>query len=345
MNRSVSFFVVGLLTGILCATTGFALMQGGAGEGGNANGGPSSPGSATHVIKVGHVLDQNHPVHKAMERMAERLAELSDGSVELKIFPNGQLGSETELLEQVQRGALAITKVSTAPLESFIPSMAVFGVPYAFQDEDQFWRVIEGEVGHELLASGESIGLVGLCFYDAGARSFYTIDKPILRPDDLRGLKIRVQQSPTAMDMVEALGGAPTPVPFGELYTALHQRMVDGAENNLPSFVSSRHCEVCKHLSLDEHTRVPDILIMNANALAELPTQVQEWVRQAATESAQFQRELWAEQSERDLEAAEAMGVEIHHPDKALFTAKVSEMHAGYNGSAVGDLLARIREQ
>jgi tripartite ATP-independent transporter DctP family solute receptor len=154
-----------------------------------------------------------------------------------------------------------MTKTSAAPMEGFVPEMAIFGIPYVFRDNDHCWRVLESEIGRQLLAAGQSVGLHGLCYYDAGSRSFYTIDRPILVPDDLRGLKIRVQQSKTAMDMVEALGGSPTPIPWGELYTALQQRMVDGAENNPPSFHSNRHFEVCKHLSLDEHTIVPDILV------------------------------------------------------------------------------------
>ena len=162
------------------------------------------------VLKLAHSLDVQHPVHLAMVRMQELIAEKSGGTVRLDIFPNGQLGSETEALEQVQNGALAMTKTSTAPLESFVPQMAIFGVPYAFRSDDHFWKVLASPLGKELLAGGESVGLHGLCYFDAGARSFYTVDKAILTPADLQGLNIRVQKSNTAIEMTKALGAQPT---------------------------------------------------------------------------------------------------------------------------------------
>ncbi|HMO84581.1 MAG TPA: TRAP transporter substrate-binding protein, partial [Lacipirellulaceae bacterium] len=253
-RKAVSFLVLGAAVGMLISTFGFAMLV----RQGNAAG----AGGRT-VLKLGHGLDQNHPVHRAIVFMAERVREKSGGSVEVQVFPNGQLGSETESLEQLQRGALAMTKTSTAPLESFVPEMAIFGVPYAFRDADHCWQVLHGEIGHELLDAASAHGLKGLCYYDAGARSFYTLNTPINEPKDLRGLKIRVQQSRTSMEMAQALGASPTPVDFGELYTALQSRMVDGAENNLPSFFSSRHFEVCKHYALNEHTRVPDVLLVS----------------------------------------------------------------------------------
>lgn len=339
MNRSaVSLFLAGILVGVFLATVGFALVL----HSSNANGGT---GGNVTLLKLGHSLDVNHPVHLAMVRMQELLAEKSGGTVRLEIFPNGQLGSETESLEQVQNGALAMTKTSTAPLESFIPEMAIFGVPYAFRDDEHYWSVLNGAIGHELLRSGESIGLHGLCYYDAGARSFYTVNKAVLTPDDLVGLKIRVQKSKTAIDMTKALGALPTPIAFGELYTALQQSMVDGAENNPPSFFTSRHFEVCKEYSLDEHTRVPDILLMSEQIWQSLSTQQQQWIQEAADESAIYERELWRESTEEALQQVEAKGVTVHRPDKQPFIDKVAQMHRSLKGTPVGNLLQRIREE
>jgi tripartite ATP-independent transporter DctP family solute receptor len=335
-RRASSFFVVGLLVGLLVATAGFAVVIRQQNRDGLQGG--------RIVLKLGHGLDQNHPVHAAMVHMSQRLAERSGGLVELQIFPNGQLGSETECIEQLQRGALAMTKTSAAPMESFVPEMAVFGVPYVFRDSEHFWRVLESDTGRELLAAGESVGLYGLCYYDAGSRSFYTIDRPILQPEDLRGLKIRVQQSKTAMDMVEALGGSPTPIAWGELYTALQQRLVDGAENNPPSFFSNRHFEVCKHLSLDEHTVVPDMLMISQRVWQRLPAEVQHWIRESAEESSRYQRRLWQEETQRALEYVQQQGVTVHYPDKARFAARVQDLHRSYDGTRVGELLRRIKE-
>ncbi len=324
------------MLGLLVATFGFAMM---------VRQGTSAASDGKTILKLGHGLDQNHPVHEAIVFLAERVKEKSGGTVEIQIYPNGQLGSETESLEQLQRGALAMAKTSTAPLESFVPEMAIFGVPYVFRDEDHFWQVLHGEIGHELLDAASSHGLKGLCYYDAGARSFYTISKQINEPADLRGLKVRVQQSKTSMEMAEALGASPTPVDFGELYTALQSRMVDGAENNPPSFYSSRHFEVCKHYALNEHARVPDLLLMSKKVWDRLSPEVQVWLQEAADESSEFQRELWRVESKNALDAVEKAGVTITYPDETKFAERVGPMHDSLDGTAVGKLLRRIKSE
>lgn len=337
IGKQNSFFVAGILVGALISTLGFSLL---------IRQGPNSQaaGNAEIVLKLAHSLDQQHPVHEAMEYLAERLREKSDGRVGVQIFPNGQLGGETECVEQVQRGALDMTKTSTAALESFIPEFAVFGTPYLFRDREHALAVYEGEIGKELLKAGTDVGLFGLCFYDAGARSFYTRDTPILTPDDLSGLKIRVQESQTAMQMVEALGGSPTPMNFGELYSGLQTKVVDGAENNPPSFYSNRHFEVCKHYSLDEHARVPDILLMSQSSWQNLPPEVQGWLQEAADESAEFQRQRWREKTAEVLEEVKKQGVTVHLPDKTTFATRVSAMVEQLRGTPIGELVQRIQD-
>jgi tripartite ATP-independent transporter DctP family solute receptor len=330
-----SLFIAGLLLGIGVASLGFVFFVRGQHQ-------AAAEQQQRIVLKLGHGLDPNHPVHAGMQFMADRLAEKSSGRVVVEIFPNAQLGSETECLEQLQRGALAMTKTSAAPLESFVPEMTVFSVPYAFRDNEHLWRVLNGPLGRRLLLAGESKGLRGLCYYDAGSRSFYTIDRPILSPADLAGLKIRVQPSRTAIETVEALGGAPTPIPFGELYTALSQRLVDGAENNPPSFYTSRHSEVCKHLSLDEHSSVPDMLMISTHVWSRLPPDARHWLQEAADESVAFQRDLWNRETAEALRAVEQQGVTIHHPDRAAFAERVEPMHRRYAGTPVGPLLDEI---
>ena len=248
--------------------------------------GSSLPGcgkkSDVTKIKMGHALDTEHPVHKAMLFMAEKLEERSGGKVILEVYPGEVLGSEREMIEQVQMGLLDMTKVSTSPLESFIPAMSVFSVPYLFRDSEHLWNVLEGPVGKKLLQAGEKVGLKGLCYYDAGSRSFYTKEKPVMTPADLEGMKIRVMESKTSMQMVKELGASPTPIAWGELYTSLQQGVVDGAENNPPSFYRSGHFEVCKHYSLDEHTMVPDIVLMSSKLWNKLPADVQKMVQETA---------------------------------------------------------------
>ncbi|QEG36451.1 TRAP transporter substrate-binding protein [Bythopirellula goksoeyrii] len=337
LGKSKSYLLAGFLLGVLLSTGVFALCVR------HVNSERQNNGTGM-ILKLGHSLDQQHPVHLALEHMAQRLQEKSAGSVELQIFPNGQLGSETECIEQLQRGALDMTKTSTAPLEGFLPEFAIFGVPYLFRDDAHAWQVYTGEIGNELLLKGSEVGLRGLCYLDAGARSFYTVKKPILTPNDLKGLKIRVQESQTAMEMVEALGGSPTPMSFGELYTGLQQGMVDGAENNPPSFYSNRHFEVCKHLSLDEHARVPDILLISEPVWKNLSPQVQQWVKESADEAAEFQRKLWQEKTAEVLQAVEQQGVTVHHPDKLPFAQRVKPMVDKLQETPIGSLIKRIQE-
>jgi tripartite ATP-independent transporter DctP family solute receptor len=280
-----------------------------------------------------------------MAFMASRLDSLSGGTVRLLIYPSQQLGTERENLELLQIGSLAMTKVSGSVLENFAPPAAVLSLPYVFRDEAHRWAVLDGPVGDELLEASVPFRLRGLTFYDAGARSFYTVDRAVRSPDDLVGLKIRVQESRTAIEMVRALGGSPTPISWGELYTSLQQGVVDGAENNLPSFYLSRHYEVARFLALDEHTAVPDVLVMSEPIWQRLTVQQQVWVRQAARASAAHQRQLWAEATREALDAVRADGVEVVEVDKAPFQARVQGLLAEFERDPhVGELLRRIAQ-
>jgi tripartite ATP-independent transporter DctP family solute receptor len=300
----------------------------------------------TMVIKLAHGLDQSHPVHLAMARFGERLAELSAGSMRVDLYSGGQLGSERECLELIQLGGLGMTKVSSSVLEGFVPSFRVFGLPYLFHSEEHRWAVLDGPIGREILQSSEPAFLRGLCYYDAGTRSFYTTRRPVHTPADLNGLKIRVQESPMAMAMVRALGGSPTPISWGELYTALQQGVVDGAENNPPSFHLSRHYELSKFFSLDEHTAVPDVFIISLHLWRSLTPEQQGWVQQAADESHLYQRSLWADATEHALAVVAEAGVEIIRPDKSAFQNQVANLYVevGRSQPAVAALARRIQE-
>lgn len=300
--------------------------------------------SSVRSIKIGHGLDQTHPVHKAMEFMADRVREKSGGKIELTVYPSQQLGTERECLELLQIGSLGMTKVSSSVLEGFSPDFKVFSLPYIFADDDHKFRFFESELGKNLLRSTEKYWLRGLCYYDAGSRSFYTKDKPILSPDDLKSLKIRVQESPTSVKMVNALGGSATPIAWGELYTALQQGVVDGAENNPPSFFLSRHYEVCKHYSLDEHTSVPDVLLISTVIWDDLTDQEKEWIQSAADESYIYQKKLWKEATEEALMEVQKAGVKIYYPDKTPFNEKTRPLLEEYRKEpAVYELIRQIK--
>lgn len=345
-GRSVSFFLSGLMVGVLLSTLGFGMFlrsQKTAARNAVLAGGGAGARQQM-VLKLGHALDTGHPVHVALEHMATRLEELSGGTVSLDIYPSAVLGGEVECLEQVQNGSLDMTKVSAAVMENFVPEMGVFGLPYIFRDGEQYWRVLDGPIGADLLKKGEPKLLRGLCYYDSGSRNFYTRSKPIRTPDDLKGLKIRVMNSATAIDMVKAMGGAPTPISWGELYSALAQGTVDGAENNPPSFTSNKHYEVCKHFTLDGHTRIPDVVLIGTKSWDRLSPQIREWIQKAANESSSFQRELWHRETIRSLEIAEAEGVTIYEVDQTPFVTKVAPMLEEIADPAVRSLVRQIQE-
>lgn len=300
-------------------------------------------GKSKVVLKLAHSLDVTHPVHKAMVYMADRVKEKSDGRMQIQIFPSEQLGTEKENIESLQLGYLAMTKTSTAVMEGFVPRMKIFGIPYLFRDSEHYWKVLKGPIGKELLLAGESKGLRGLCYYDAGARSFYA-KKEIDSPADLAGLKIRVMNSAMSIEMIKAMGGSPTPIPWGELYTALEQGVVDAAENNPPSYRTSRHYEVCKFYTLDEHARLPDILMISVKVWNGLSPEFQQILQEAVDESVEYQRKIWAEAEKEDLKIVEDAGVKVTYPDKKPFEESVQSMWDAYKGTEIGELMKQIQE-
>ncbi|NCP63062.1 MAG: TRAP transporter substrate-binding protein [Paraglaciecola sp.] len=296
----------------------------------------------TVVLRLGHSLDTQHTVHKAMVYLGERLALYSQGKMRVLIYPSSQLGSEREMVELLQIGSLAMTKVSASPLEGFVPEMQLFSIPYVFRDREHFWKVLNSELGRALLQGTERVRLKGLGYYDAGSRSFYTTDTPVHTPADLQGKKIRVLNSPTAVRTMQALGAAATPVSWGELYTALQQGVVDGAENNPPSYYLSRHYEISRFYSLDEHTSVPDVMLCSLAVWNSLTEQQQGWLSQAMQDSVEYQKQLWQQASDEALAAVKAAGVEVIYPDKQLFRDAVKEFHQSFADTPVGQLMLQI---
>jgi len=282
--------------------------------------------SEVTTLRLAHSLDTEHPVHKAMVILGESLEKKSGGKMRVQLYPNGQLGGERESIELLQIGSLDITKVSAGVLENFIPEYKVFSIPYLFRDKQHTYAIYDGDVGRGILDQGEKFNLQGLTFYDAGSRSFYTKTEPINSPADVKDKKIRVMKSNMAIEMIHDLGGAPTPISFGELYTALQQGVVDGAENNIPSYYTSKHFEVCKFLSIDEHTSVPDVLVIGTETLKRLTDQEKKWLNEAVLESKYAQRDLWDKSEKESLAAAIKSGVKVIYPEKEPFREATAEM-------------------
>lgn len=297
------------------------------------------------VLKLAHGLNESHPVHLGILEMARLLHEISDGQMSLDVYANGQLGQERDLMELLQIGSLDMTKVSSGTLENFVPEFKVLTLPYLFTDSAHTWNVLQGDIGKSLLGKGEKYWLRGLCFYDAGSRSFYSKEAPIETPEDLAGLKVRVMNSQSAFNMVRALGGSPTPVSFGELYTALQQGVVDAAENNPPSFYTSRHYEICKHYAIDEHTTLPDVVVVSTYLWNSLNDQQKSWLQEAADRSVDFQKQAWATSVEESLNEVKKAGVQVYYPDKSPFQQQVQGLYDEFKDNpALYELIEKIQQ-
>jgi tripartite ATP-independent transporter DctP family solute receptor len=326
-NTFIMFFIVLSL-----------IMSTGCGKGG------SEKTKGTINLKLGHALDINHPVHKAMVFWADTLKKMTDGGILIKIYPGGQLGGEKELIEQLQMGTLDLTKVSSAGLEAFVPKMQILGMPYLFESNEHKWKVLKSPVGEELLSAGVDRGLVGIGFYEAGERSFYTIKVPINKPSDLKNLKIRVIKSPMAIKLLETFGASPTPISWGELYTALQQGTVDGAENNSPSFVSARHYEVCKYFSLDKHTSPMDVVMAGKSTWDKLSDEDKAIMKETFDISVEYQKKLWDEVVKANFAKLDSVGVKVIVPAQKPFVEAVQPMYEEYSKDrVVGPLIDKIK--
>ena len=282
------------------------------------------------VIHATDAQPDGYPTVEAVRAFARRLHERSDGRFRVKLYPGGQLGAERDTLEITVFGGIDLNRVSIAPLGSIAPEAVVPTLPFLFRDTAHMRAALDGGPGQRILDSLRPHGLVGLCFYDAGARSFYTTRRTIRTPADLKGLKIRVMNSDIFVSMVNQLGGNATPMAYGEVYQGLMQGVVDGAENNWPSYESSRHFEVAGHYSLTRHVMAPEVLLMSQRAWQRLDASDRALVRHCARDSVGFMRTLWDQRSDEAQAKLEAAGVEITEPDRAAFVEAVQPVWDQY---------------
>jgi tripartite ATP-independent transporter DctP family solute receptor len=293
-------------------------------------------------LRIGHGLPATHPVHPSMQLFADNVRDRTNGALEIAIFPDGQIGQEVNLLAQVQAGKLDFVKVSASVLERIASAYRVFSLPFVFRDRDHWARVTTNSVGESILASTASIGLVGLTYFDAGARSFYG-KKPIDHPDDLKGLKIRIQPSPTMAKMMRLFGAQGVEMSWDQVYTALRLGLVDGAENNVSALVVGKHGEVVTHYSKNEHTMVPDAFLISAQRWQTLTPAHQAIMREAAAASYAKMNELWSAFEAAARKAAEGMGVTFTQPNKAAFAERTASLAADFaNDRPLSDLMRRI---
>ena len=284
------------------------------------------------VLTLAHGLSESHTVHIAMTEFAEKVEEGTNGRIKVEIYPNGQLGSENENMEQLMAGVISMTKISAPGLATYNEAYHTFGLPYIFDDTEDFYHKMDSQEMRDFFLSTEEDGFVTITYYTSGARSFYTKDTPIRTPDDLKGLKIRVQDMQSQTDMLEALGGTPVAMAYGDVYTSLQTGIIDGTENNETALTTGKHGEICKVFSMDQHAMIPDVLVMGADVWNRIAPEDQQVILEAAYASTDSHKVAWDEAIQEAVQEAETeMGVTfIEDVDKEAFREATADMIQEY---------------
>ena len=304
----------------------------GCGSSGSAQTSDTATAENPMVLTLAHGLSESHTVHIAMTEFAEKVEERTDGRIKVEIYPNGQLGSENENMEQLMAGVISMTKVSAPGLATYNEAYHTFGLPYIFDDTEDFYHKMDSQEMKDFFLSTEEDGFVTITYYTSGARSFYTKDTPIRTPEDLKGLKIRVQDMQSQTDMLEALGGTPVAMAYGDVYTSLQTGIIDGTENNETALTTGKHGEICKVFSMDQHAMIPDVLVMGADVWNSIAPEDQQIILEAAYESTDSHKVAWDAAIEEAIEEAKTeMGVTfIEDVDKEAFREATADMIQEY---------------
>lgn len=306
--------------------------------------GIGSASAADIVLRSSDTHPDGYPTVEAVKYMGDLVKKRTGGRIEIEVYFGAQLGEEADTIEQTQAGVIDLNRVSLGPFNAIVPETQIPSLPYIFRSTDHMRHVMDGPVGDEILAAFESHGVIGLCFYDGGSRSFYNTQHAVNSVDDLKGLKFRVMQSDIFVDMVNALGANATPMPYGEVYSSLKTGVIDGAENNPPSYDTAKHAEVAKYYSLDEHLIVPEVLVMSKASWDKLSPEDQEIVRQSARDSVAYERGAWDNQVLASMTKVVADGTTVTHPDKQPFIDAMGPVYDKYvTDDKLKDLVARIQ--
>ncbi|TXC90633.1 TRAP transporter substrate-binding protein [Metabacillus litoralis] len=324
MKKLFSMAATGILSISLLAACGANSESENAGN-------AESGGSAEAVsLRLAHNQPEDHPVHTSLMELSKLTEENSDGNAKIEVFPNGQLGQERDVIELVKSGTLDMAKVSASALEAFDSNYAIFSLPYVFQSKEHYHHVMDNsEAVQEIFQGTKDDGYVAIGWYDAGQRSIYTVDKKVETPADMKGLKIRVQESPTSIAMIEAMGGSPTPMSYGEVYTSLQQGVIDGAENN-EGALANGHGEVAKAYTYTEHQYVPDVVIVSTAAWDKLSEDQQKAIQDAANASTESHKDVWTTAIDGYIKELEGMGVNFYTIDKKAFIDAATPLHEKY---------------
>lgn len=297
------------------------------------------------VLKLAENQPEDYPTTIGDKEFARLVEERTNGRIKIEVYAGGQLGDEKSVIESVQMGAVDFARVNTQPMGEFSKGMKVLSLPYLFRNENHLWKVLNGPIGEKLLDDLSSSQIVGLAYYDSGARNFYNSKRPVKTPADLKGLRIRVQQAALMVDLVQALGASATPMAYGEVYTGLQTGVIDGAENNWPSYYSTSHYEVAKYYTIDEHTRNPEVLIASRARWDKLSEKDQQIIKKAAKDSVAVQRKSWKEWENKAIKAVKEKGNVITTiKDLTPWQEAVKPLYDKH-GADFKDLIARIKAE
>ncbi|PTX53975.1 tripartite ATP-independent transporter DctP family solute receptor [Melghirimyces profundicolus] len=263
------------------------------------------------VLKLAENQAEDYPTTIGDKAFAKEVEEKTNGRIKVEVHAGGELGDEKSVIEQVQLGSIEMARVNAMPLSEYSKEIGVLNMPYLFPDKETMWKALNGSVGRELLKTLEKDKLIGLTYYDSGQRGFYNSKRPIREPKDLKGLKIRTQQSKIAIDTVNSLGASATPMAYEEVYSAIQNGVIDGAENNYPSYFSTGHYEVAKYYTTNGHSTTPEVLLISKSAWEKLSPEDQKILREAARNSTDVQREAWAELVQKSKEKVEKSGNKV----------------------------------
>ena len=301
---------------------------------------------ATYNWKLASVLPASHPVHQALVMFADKVKEKTKGEVTITVFPAGQLGQEQDYIQGIKLGAMEMTKVSSAPLGQFSPSLQVVSLPFIWRNLEHQHSVLSGPIGTRLMNDLDKQGFKGLAFFDAGFRNVTTRDKPVKVPTDLKGLKIRVMQSKPLIDTINAFGATAVPMGQSEVYIALQQKVIDGWENNEPTVLTFNMQEVCKYFSFTRHTSIPDILVMNKQLFDSVPKSTQTAILEAAAQAIPYQRKVWADYIDDAVRQLKAKGMEFNEVTNiADFQALAKPIYKEFEPVVGADLIEAILKQ
>ena len=299
------------------------------------------------VLKASDVHPAGYPTVVAVENMGKKLEKATNGRISVQMFGSMQLGGEKEMIEQAQIGAIAFARVSVGALGPVVDDLNVFNLPYVFRNTEHAQKVMDGEIGKELLdkVTNSGKGIVGMCWMDAGARSFYDTKHPIKNMADLKGLKVRVMGNPMFVDMANSMGANGIAMGYDQVFTSLQTGVIDGAENNPPSFVFDNHYQVAKFYTIDEHLIVPEMLVMSKKIFDSLSKDDQALLLKYAREAQMEERKLWEEYEQKAMDKAKANGVQIIQisaADKKQLQDAVKPVWDKY-GPKYADMVKRIQ--